>query len=94
MENNNATGNRKCWKVINVTNGAVSEKLAGVRFTRKEAQKTADHLSGINGCERARVCRDGYKLIPCDGEAHSNPHIDNCGKCAPRWGFVMVPEGK
>lgn len=26
-------------------------------------------------------------LEPCDGEAHSNPHIDNCGACAPRWGF-------
>jgi hypothetical protein len=24
----------------------------------------------------------------CPGEAHSNPHIDNCGSCAPRWGLV------
>ncbi len=27
-------------------------------------------------------------LEPCDGEAHRNAHIDNCMRCAPRWGFV------
>jgi hypothetical protein len=27
-------------------------------------------------------------LVPCTGEAHSNPHIDNCRSCAPRWGWV------
>jgi hypothetical protein len=25
---------------------------------------------------------------PCRGEAHSNPHIDHCSICAPRWGVV------
>lgn len=25
------------------------------------------------------------KTIPCPGEAHSNPFIDNCGVCAPGW---------
>jgi hypothetical protein len=34
--------------------------------------------------ERAQLT----KLAPCRGEAHSNPHIDNCLTCAPRWGFV------
>lgn len=24
----------------------------------------------------------------CPGEAHSNPYIDNCMTCAPRWGVV------
>lgn len=28
------------------------------------------------------------RLIPCAGEAHKNPFIDNCGMCAPRWGEV------
>lgn len=23
----------------------------------------------------------------CEGEAHSNPYIDNCMVCAPRWGY-------
>lgn len=27
-------------------------------------------------------------LEVCDGEAHSNAFIDNCGRCMPRWGFV------
>ena len=27
-------------------------------------------------------------LVPCDGEAHSNPYIDNCHRCMPRWGLV------
>ena len=27
-------------------------------------------------------------LTPCPGEAHSNPFIDNCHTCAPRWGWV------
>lgn len=31
---------------------------------------------------------------PCNGEAHSNPHIDHCMVCLPRWGVVcyLVPK--
>lgn len=36
--------------------------------------------------------KKGWILIPCDGEAHKNPHIDNCMSCAPRWGEVEVHE--
>lgn len=28
------------------------------------------------------------KMIPCNGEAHSNPFIDHCGCCVPHWGIV------
>lgn len=35
--------------------------------------------------------KQGFHLVPCTGEAHSNPHIDSCGICAPRWGEVEVP---
>jgi len=28
------------------------------------------------------------RLVPCPGEAHSNPHIDHCGTCMPRWGRI------
>ena len=28
------------------------------------------------------------RMLPCTGDAHSNPHIDNCMICAPRWGEV------
>lgn len=36
--------------------------------------------------------RDGFKLAPCHGEAHSNPMIDNCSRCAPLWEWVVIPE--
>lgn len=26
-------------------------------------------------------------LTVCEGAAHSNPYIDNCGSCMPRWGL-------
>lgn len=28
------------------------------------------------------------QMLPCTGDAHSNPYIDNCMICAPRWGEV------
>jgi hypothetical protein len=30
-------------------------------------------------------------LTKCTGEAHSNPFIDNCGICMPRWGVCGNP---
>lgn len=39
-----------------------------------------------------KPARFGYRLVPCDRPAHSNPHIDNCNLCAPRWGWVEIPE--
>lgn len=36
--------------------------------------------------------RDGYHLEACNGDAHSNPHIDHCARCMPRWGFIAVPD--
>ena len=33
-----------------------------------------------------------HKLVEvkCNGEAHSNPFIDNCGICMPHWGHYPV----
>lgn len=28
--------------------------------------------------------------VECEGEAHSNIHIDNCGLCAPSWGHYYA----
>jgi hypothetical protein len=28
------------------------------------------------------------RMLPCPGDAHSNPYIDNCMICAPRWGEI------
>jgi len=33
----------------------------------------------------------GMRLVDCPGEAHSNPYVDNCLRCAPRWGKVEIP---
>jgi hypothetical protein len=36
--------------------------------------------------------RIGYHLVPCDGEAHRNAFIDNCGQCLGHvWGWVAIP---
>lgn len=28
------------------------------------------------------------KYIQCDGQAHTNPYIDNCFVCMPNWGYL------
>lgn len=38
--------------------------------------------------------KEAGMLVPCHGEAHSNPFIDNCGVCAPRWEWVEVVPAK
>lgn len=35
-----------------------------------------------------------YDCTVCTGEAHSNPMIDHCGVCMPRWGIVVIPQSK
>lgn len=27
-------------------------------------------------------------MTVCQGDAHSNPHIDHCTQCAPLWGQI------
>lgn len=62
----------------------------------------AIHVFGpVDRMEALRVCSgmvveattapEGKKLVPCDGAAHSNAYIDNCGRCAPRWGWIEIP---
>lgn len=60
--------------------------------TEEEARAAADRIEATPDADgiapTCDVVRSGYRLIPCDGEAHTNPHIDNCLRCAPRWGWV------
>lgn len=38
-------------------------------------------------CKASCECNREYAIWEaCGGEAHSNPHIDNCSICAPHWG--------
>lgn len=34
----------------------------------------------------------GYRVVPCDGSAHDSAFNDNCHRCAPLWGRLVVPE--
>jgi hypothetical protein len=62
----------------NAESGAIGSRLIKVCPIRGEHERHAFTTPP----------RAGFVLVPCDGEAHSNPHIDNCGHCAPRWGWI------
>lgn len=63
-----------------------ARRLGPGRSTRDRSQGGIvwDTKDGPREYVRAKTGR----LIPCPGEAHRNPHIDNCGFCAPRWGEI------
>jgi hypothetical protein len=68
------------------------------KITRKQAAELIEALRDLaarSESEKVRLSlgrafhRAGIPLLtPCRAEAHTNPHIDNCGVCAPRWGLV------
>lgn len=66
------------------------------RMPRKEAARMIDDirkcLAGRMSAESIeKMLKQNFNVEPfraCTGEAHSNPHIDNCGVCAPRWEWV------
>ena len=74
------TGNRKCWRVIDVRDMTVIETQLSYAMAAKSA---GGHF---------KPCCEGYKLISCDGAAHGNPNVDNCTQCAPLWGWIMIPD--
>jgi hypothetical protein len=46
---------------------------------------------GLTSADISRLLKEKYDIAPlerCEGSAHSNPHIDNCLQCAPRWGWT------
>ena len=72
------------------------------RFDEEAARTRAAHVSkeiekldiALNAQRKLEAIRELARrakltpLQPCHGEAHSNPHIDNCMVCMPRWGFT------
>lgn len=49
------------------------------------------HLAVMEGYRYA--VKNGYHLEPCNGEAHSNPYIDNCMLClGGAWGWRIVKD--
>ena len=77
---------RRTWDVCErrVRFGNRSGK-AGAAVSNHDTRKAAQAE-----CKR-RNAPEPTHLVPCTGAAHSNPHIDNCMMCAPRWGQVEVP---
>lgn len=59
----------------------VRNALEACHRTRSEARRAI--LQAAIDDARLRATED------CDGAAHSNPWIDNCGICAPFWGKVL-----
>lgn len=60
-----------------------------VRKTSKvsETPKRGYHLHS----ESKKYVKNGYTLLKCNGEAHSNAFIDNCGSClGSTWGWKVV----
>lgn len=46
------------------------------------------HADALHCIARELLAAGVPELTPCHGEAHKNPHIDNCTSCAPRWGWI------
>ena len=65
-----------------------------IRTLAAEAQRVAEvpagqvHTGLLANLVELLEHRGLKPLEPCGGEAHSNPFIDNCMRCAPRWGWV------
>lgn len=76
--------------------------MAIVNLRRDEAENMIESIrkmlaDGASAAQVESMLRTVYRIDPlqkCTGEAHSNPYVDNCGACAPRWGqtgsFVTV----
>lgn len=67
---------------IRIPRKTAAEMLDDIR-EMLQARKTPEEIEEM-------LSRD-YEIAPlekCTGEAHSNPHIDNCMVCTPRWGVV------
>jgi hypothetical protein len=61
-------------------------RRCGAQSTRPPGDATPEHDCPMG---RTKPPRRGWKLVPCVGE-HS-AHVDGCGRCAPRWGWVEIP---
>ena len=62
-----------------------------VRGGTSAAVQTAQLQAMMDVANRLRTIASQHGLeVPrlCNGEAHGNPHIDNCGVCMPNWGWV------
>jgi hypothetical protein len=66
----------------------MTKRLNIKRVVKPNAGARGFHYAEFEG--QGYMVRHGYVLKACEGAAHSNPHIDNCMRCAPFWGVVAV----
>lgn len=77
--------------------------MSKVEMKRSAAANFIEHVAQILGeaaegkMPEARALREienhlaAIDVKPsrkCNGEAHGNPHVDHCGVCMPRWGWI------
>ena len=77
--------------VIKVRRKVVAEILDLIRrdlALRVPPEVIEGRLSLTRGAYGIPLAPAVEPLELCQGNAHSNAHIDNCGLCAPRWGFT------
>lgn len=65
-----------------ITRGTAAGLIESLRDMLAEGR--VSQLEVARALSRAGV----PELEPCTGEAHSSAFIDNCPRCAPRWGWT------
>ncbi len=65
-------------------------KTTKKKTTKPKLPKTTDLVTELKtGVVYTLAKPEEAGDVKCPGDAHSNPYIDNCMICAPRWGIVM-----
>lgn len=72
--------------VIDHTKTRAQAETAAQNFIEREPGKTVEIYD--------RMARSGqpelWEVKACTGAAHSNPMIDHCAVCMPRWGITLT----
>jgi hypothetical protein len=77
---------RNVKEAVNVNTGELLPQPRGFRLQFTDENKADDKAK-----HTAYYVRLGYVLQKCEGEAHSNAHIDNCALCMGQvWGWTAV----
>lgn len=76
-------------KTVDIKRSQAAEIIEEIRLVlAKTEADTSKNESLLRNLSEVFESHGIHALKECDGEAHSNPFIDNCGCCAPRWGFT------
>lgn len=78
---------------INITRTQATQLFERIRtIVAGGNDQTAEQIRLLLAAQPYEFSKGNIPAIPnfepCGGEAHSNPFIDNCMRCAPRWGWV------